>query len=61
MHSFEDSPLEHFQLYTDFDLEGMPEDFVDSPVVDSVGGTDSVVDMGLVADTEFLGTFADNL
>ena len=84
MHSFEDSPLEHFRLYTDFDLEGVPEGFVDSPVVDSVdtlvfdyvdnlvvyyadilvvcsvGGTDSVTDIGPVADTEFLGVFADN-
>ena len=54
----------------------MPEYFVDPPVVDSVGtlvfdyvdnlvvyslgGTDFVADIGPIADTEFLGSFADN-
>ena len=77
MHSFKDSPLEHFRFYIDFDFEGVLEYFVNSPIVDSVGtlvfdfvdnlvvysvrGTDSVADIGLVADTEFLGAFADNL
>ena len=75
-HSFVDSLFEHFWPYTDFDLEGVSEDFVDSPVVDSVdtfvfdsvdnlvvysvGGTNSISDIGPVADIEFLGVFADN-